>query len=188
METPLSVPDQPVAQNADTQNDKPISRTNDNSDRRRRVDESTLSDGFKRTDHANLRWKHTVSMEEKVIWHHVMAHWRMVTFGWNGEDTPRDEQGKKISRVLLPRRKWGEKPEVTATIESQQVHEPQLSDGFKRTDIANIKWKWTVEQEEKVICHHIIRSWMSTTFGQNKTSAMSTNPAKNMADQPPDSV
>ena len=131
-----------------------------------------------------------MSQEETVIRYHVIAYWRMVTFGWNGEDTPRDKQGNKISRVLLLRKKWGEKPKVTTHTKSQrqQVNESPLSDGFKRTDITNIRWMWTVAQEEKVICRHIIRSWISNTFSQNRSSAASTNTAKTMADYPPDSV
>jgi hypothetical protein len=73
-----------------------------------RSDGSPLTDGFKRTDIANMRWKWTVAQEEKVIWYHVIRHWRLVTFGWNGEDSPRDEHGNRPSRESLLKKLFGD--------------------------------------------------------------------------------
>jgi hypothetical protein len=72
------------------------------------ADGSPLTDGFKRTDIANMRWKHTVAQVETVIRDHVIRHWRLVTFGWSGEDSPRDEQGNKPSRESLLKKLFGD--------------------------------------------------------------------------------
>ena len=64
--------------------------------------------GFKRTDIANIRWMWTVAQEEKVIWYHVIRIWREVTFGWSGEDSPRDEHGNMPSRESLLKELFGD--------------------------------------------------------------------------------
>ena len=57
--------------------------------------------------------------------------------------------------------------------------------GFKRTDIANIRWMWTVAQEEKVIWYHVIRIWREVTFGWSGEDSARDELLKSMGIWPP---